>query len=317
MVSNVPGKSALKRLIGPTILVILLLSIDLKGMGALALQAHLGGIVFASLLSTSLLLSKVVRWNLLLKSQKVTIPFQRCLQIYLAANYLATITPGRVGEASKAWFIQKHTQTPLSYALSSVVLDRWFDVLLLSLGSLTLVWFSPFPALARNSLVLGTGALLLISVALVSQRFGHHLLKALNVHPALEKFHKPIQQFYEGFKHIPKPTLVFAFGLTCLAYTLITLQAFTVAKSLALPSVTYFSVCLAIFMGNMMSYLPFSVAGLGTREAAILLVFSNYPISNEHAMSFSLLFLMTSLLINIPMGYIALSQLQSLKNDNP
>lgn len=303
------SKAFLSRLIGPLILIILLMTLDLKGMWQLLLDVNLGWILLAALISFSVLLTKIWRWQTIMAYQKLVVGIRPCFDIGMASFYLSMITPGRLGEASRAWFLEKQIGVSVSYGLSSVVLDRWFDVLALCLCCLGFLWFSPFPDLIRNSLALGIGGLGLLCLALMSRRFGQFFLKLVEHLPFLGKFRKHIDLFHDGFLALSWKAKGIVLLQTLMTCVLLSLQYYIVSHSMAL-SLGFVSVCLAVFLGNMMSYLPISVAGLGTREAAVLAVFSYFPVGNEAAMSFSLLVLLTSLLFNIPMGFLCLERLR-------
>ena len=70
---------------------------------------------------------KSVRWNYLMRSQGVKLPLSRTLYVYFWGYYFGTVTPGRVGEISKAIYFQDKFEN-LGRAFVSVVVDRLYDV---------------------------------------------------------------------------------------------------------------------------------------------------------------------------------------------
>jgi uncharacterized protein (TIRG00374 family) len=54
---------------------------------------------------------KSVRWNFLMRSQGVQLPLSKTLYVYLWGYYFGTVTPGRIGEISKAIYFQDNLKT--------------------------------------------------------------------------------------------------------------------------------------------------------------------------------------------------------------
>ena len=84
------------------------------------------------------------RWQILNRSFGIQIPLKTALIFYLSAGFLSVITPGRLGEFAKIYFLKRKYNVNTAMATSSVLLDRIWDVLVLSLfASVSMAFFSP------------------------------------------------------------------------------------------------------------------------------------------------------------------------------
>ena len=69
-------------------------------------------------------MSKSYRWYLLNKSFKINTTWKDAFVFYLSAGFLSVITPGRLGEFAKIYFLRKKYNIDLATSTSSVILDR-------------------------------------------------------------------------------------------------------------------------------------------------------------------------------------------------
>lgn len=96
------------------------------------------------------------------------------------------------------------------------------------------------------------------------------------------------------------------FGLSLVVQILIALSLYTgaLALNVTLPPAAILLVPLLIFVGN----LPFSFAGWGLREGAMITGFSLFALPATEALSISILHGLTQLLIGLPGIYLVVSQ---------
>ena len=100
-------------------------------------------------------LLKSWRWNILNSSFGISTPLKTALVFYLSAGFLSVITPGRLGEFAKIYFLKRKYGIDTARATSSVVLDRIWDVLVLSLfASISLTLFYSESAVVMIIIVL-------------------------------------------------------------------------------------------------------------------------------------------------------------------
>lgn len=123
------------KIIGCGILVWLLFHIDISHVVEILLKSHLvfaGGTLLFMLMHMYI---KILRYQYILTQQGISNPFLKTVHFSLAANYLSFVTPGRLGEVSKGYFIHKAQGVRFDKVLGGSLFVRIFDVYTLLLIS--------------------------------------------------------------------------------------------------------------------------------------------------------------------------------------
>ena len=110
--------------------------------------------------------------------------------------------------------------------------------------------------------------------------------------------------FQESFEQLTLFSLLRAGVITILAYALFFTQCYLLALALRL-SVGFVTVSYAVALGGLVTLLPVSISGLGTREATIIAYLGTTGVPAETAMSFSLLVFATFYVAGGLMGAVA------------
>jgi hypothetical protein len=95
-----------------------------------------------------------------------------------------------------------------------------------------------------------------------------------------------------GLLQLTWPGILLSIALTVLAYGIFFGQCYLLALALDLP-VGFVPVTFAVALGSLVTLIPISISGLGTREAAMIAYLSSAGIDAESAISFSLLVFVT------------------------
>lgn len=90
--------------------------------------------------------------------------------------------------------------------------------------------------------------------------------------------------FYHGISLIINHTLLLTVLFTCLSYFVFFLQCFILANALGL-TIDYVTIALFMAMSNLISFIPVSVSGLGTRDATLIFLFALVGLKPELAVS--------------------------------
>ena len=101
-------------------------------------------VILAMLLSLSNYFCRFIKWHLFTRSLKLEIPVKDNFLIFFAGLCLS-ITPAKVGEAIRAFLLQKMSSTELSKGLASTFSERLIDLLavtLLALSGIFVLGFS-------------------------------------------------------------------------------------------------------------------------------------------------------------------------------
>jgi uncharacterized protein (TIRG00374 family) len=285
------------RLIGLGILALILIKLDLQATAAVLSELRMGYLLLAVAANLLLFGLKSWRWQALLHMQGIHYPWRDAFLAFLAGLFLGLVTPGRVGEMSKALYLKQDCDLPVSAGMASVLMDRLLDLYtILLLGALGLAWFRLVPAWSLGLVFAGIVAALLLPIALINNRFASGVLGATArlpfVHRYAARFTEAMVRFQQGLRPLVAPSLLVPVALTLVAYVLFFGQGRLLALALDLPvGIAYLAVCLSV--AGVVTLLPISFSGLGTRDAVLITLFAPVGLASEQAVAYSCLFFLT------------------------
>lgn len=255
-------------------------------------------LVFLSFISTiPVFLFKSLRWRTLISWQGFRLGFLESFLFYLCGFFLGVITIGRIGEFSKAVYLRDSGFDSAVRALSNVLYDRMLDVVLLVfLATLAVFYISPW-ALSTKAAV--AGILLISLLILLYLHFGDigamilNSMRRLAVRMLPANAVSSIGAFQEGLGQLMGRNLFSPVLLTVFSYGFFFFSCWLAARSVGLE-IGYFNVVLVMSISNLISMLPITVGGLGTRESVFILFLSPLGIPVERILAFSItVFLVT------------------------
>jgi uncharacterized protein (TIRG00374 family) len=107
-----------------------------------------------------------------------------------------------------------------------------------------------------------------------------------------------------GFRQIRPLAFVHALSATAVAFVFFYAECFIIAKSLGME-VTPIAPAYAISLGILVSMVPLSISGIGTRDAAVIAYLSLYAVPPAMAIGFSLLWFLAFYGMNAFLGTVA------------
>lgn len=296
------------KIIGCIILFWILAQVNFSQIINTLRQCNFFYLLSALLLMTVHLIVKFFRFHYILKKQNIIIKFKETLHFSLAAIYLSFITPGRVGELSKSYFIHKNTGVRLTKPLAGSIVDRFFDVYILLgtvlIGLKSISLFEPYSIVFPALFILLT--ILSISLFINKVRLvGKNILSHLSVSFFKNNFgFRHLQELFNEISKLFGIEMLYCLFVSIIAYLLFYGSCFFMAKSISL-SLSYQNVAFFIACANILSFVPISFAGIGTREACLVYLFSIEKLTSESALAFSvLIFTLTYLFFGI-VGFIS------------
>jgi|GEM_PF-639542 len=297
------------RLLGIPVLAVILLFVDLPSVVVHFSRIRFQPFLLAALLVLPVYLLKSLRWKTLLWIQGVRFGAGQALLSYLAANFIAFITPGRIGEVVKALYVREATGERISRVIPTVVADRIFDVYLLLLVSLGgFVSFS----LAGSGLLWAViltaagviGFTVLLFVKAVAMSITAFFLRLNFLQKYRERVMEAVEEYFRSARLLLDRRLGIGLLLTLAAYLALFLAAHLLAVSARLD-LNFWQVTFMLSVANTLSFLPISISGIGTRDAFLVLFFIRIGRSAESALVFSALILVTVFLLGGVYGFIA------------
>ncbi len=297
----------LLRLLGPTLLAVFLINSDLSKLYTILLGAHLWPIILSLLLLPPFLVIKAWRWQRLLREMDLDLPLTTAVGLYIVGIFLGATTPGQAGDLVKAWYLRDRGQ-PLAPAMLSVVLDRLFDLIVMSvlgtLGIFALGSLLPSREL-QTALVIAMGIGLIILTAVLAVRGPREWMLTQALPIVLPKrLQTSLQRWNDQLSTLTlNPRLVFSITIASLisaGFTFYRLWLLFVALDVYIPLYVVVGISALIAV---LQVLPISISGVGVRDAALIAVMLPYGYSQEQALSVSALFLLLNLQ-HILVGFI-------------
>jgi glycosyltransferase 2 family protein len=206
-------------------------------------------------------LTKAVRWHALVQSTGLKPTFGESWKIYHIGIFLGNITPGNLGEFGRAAYLKLHGVS-LPRGLLLGLIDRLSDAIAMGIV-----------AIAGVGILFGAEWLAFALLAAGAATVGSYLLRgkkilqllAIDLRPALVVTASTVASW----------VLYFAWTI---------LVARSIGIDIGLPVLIS-----AITLTGIITLLPVSPAGLGTREASFILLLAPYGIGNGQAVALSLL----------------------------
>jgi uncharacterized protein (TIRG00374 family) len=124
------------KLIGIILLAALLRRIDLGSFFDVLRQFHWPEILLLEIISALVILTKALRFRILAGRFSVPIDLKKSTIIYGSSMFFSTITPGRVGDFIKVFYLKNLYRSSLQKGVYLSLVDRIFDLLTIALFAL-------------------------------------------------------------------------------------------------------------------------------------------------------------------------------------
>lgn len=227
---------------------------------------------------------KSYRWKYLLSGENVNYHPLRAFSAYLASFTIGIVTPGRIGEIARLYYVREESPVDFYEAFKTVIADRVFDLTaLMVLGSSGLLYyvkaFGNLPGYIYGLVMLGAFLVLyflvwfLINRMLKMKFFGRfHILRFIR----------------DSWKLIIDGRSLVCWLITIVAYLVYFTTAGWIFDALHI-SMSFMDVAFILSIMSLVTIIPISIAGFGTREASLVFLLAQYGLPAETALSFSLL----------------------------
>lgn len=244
-----------------------------------------------------------LRWNFLLKAQKINIGYSKSYLYLLVSFFFNNFLPSGLGMdmIRSAYAGGKEN---FEEAFGTSIMERILGMIGMMLIGITAV-FSGKIAFAKLSVIyIG----LMIFIILV-----YYFLTSLKITWVKEKLlsikllnlGESIRKFYRAFKIYKnqRKTIIIGIAYSILIQLVIIIINYFIAKGLSIP-ISLFSLLAYIPIITVISLIPITINGLGLRETAYIYFFSLLNISEAEAMSLSLVFFFSSVIASCTGGIV-------------
>ncbi|MFW6134055.1 MAG: lysylphosphatidylglycerol synthase transmembrane domain-containing protein [Elusimicrobiota bacterium] len=240
------------------------------------------------------------RWHYILNSLGIKRKYLNNVKLFLSGFLAGIITPGRIGEFYKLFRIKKEGYSPLKGALS-IGLMKLLNIFILFFMSIPAIFIIGIKRnynsgmILKNSLLASAFFLFLIFISLIFKKKTAQFISLI-----LIRFFKTDVKEDALFKQLKKFNLSFILillFLTIVRWSIFFSQIYFIAIIIGIK-VPFFTMYFILALVTLISSLPITVMGIGTREAALIFSLSVFNITKEKSLALSL-FIYTIFILNV------------------
>ena len=286
----------ISRLIGIIIIVFILSKLNFAEIKTIFWEVDKHYLFIGLALTIIIIFIKSLRWNYLMQKQEIKYSLIDSFFMYSASTLLGTVTPGRIGDLSKIFYLKTDGHS-YGKSATSVILDRLFDILfLLIAGTIGMLFFlNVFKNAIPYVSIFTVGLLILFYLVIKNELTKKILSKILNF-LIPEKYQKSWQlnlhDFIGEFKKLKLKHYFFVLFLTIFSWFAYYVQMLIFAKSLGI-NIPFLYLAISGTVAGLVAMIPISYFGIGTRDLVLIALFSLISISKESAVAISSLVLST------------------------
>lgn len=287
------------RLIGVGLLVFLYLSVDWSGIGAVFARAEPVYLVPAAGAFWLFVLVRAYRWHVILELLGIAYGIGRSLTVFQSSAFLGYVTPGRIGDFLRMVYLKRDVGASYAAGFCSILTDRLMDLFaLLAFGVLGLALFSGLDAM-RPVIAGLAGAALLGAFAITRPRVWRIAGGVLRRLPVVRGLMTRAEGFGAGFfdalARLRTPRIAGPVLLSLIGILLLFAGAFSLATALRLE-LPFAVIAFGVILGMIVSLVPISISGLGTRDAVLILLFEPFGVPPAETLVYAAVYVGFSLL---------------------
>jgi len=269
-------------LIGIIILIFIISTLDFDEIFRIFTNINPLYLILSFFSFVPLLLLVTFEWQLLLKSQKINVSFWYSIKNFLIGYFYGFITPGGFGAYTRSLYLSDESGAPLPKCFSNIVTFNTIEFLsMLSVGFIGAIFLSnvyPYLFLIILFVFLVVLILYLFFFKSVRSRYLFKKIVQLKFFSGIRnKLENSVDSFYEdlpSLRDIIIPSILAITG-RFFKFTLI----FFIAKLFDI-NIPFQYFILIMVVADVIASIPISIYGIGTREAALITMFSFPQLTN-------------------------------------
>ncbi len=292
----------IKAAAGIAIITAMIYFVDITKVAAALSSADPFLMALAFLLTPVSMALRFVRWDRIIRLSGNRLGMWQNARIYMIGFFFGTITPSKLGDLLKFRYLHKEHGITQGTALSLSVLDRIFDlIVIIAVGSTALfIAYSAgsFASVLIVALVFAASLFMMLNRRIFRKCSDFLVLKLsvlrryigveskVDKEGAFESLYAPFGKLRQSPAELSSIT-----ALSFLIWLSVGLQAQLIFLAMGI-SLEFFALFPILCLATLVSLLPLTVSGLGTREAAMILLFSMLGVPANKTISMSLLLLL-------------------------
>ncbi len=292
----------LSRIIGIVIIAVIISRLDFAELKNMFSRAETSYLIWGLALTLLSAFAKAWRWNYLKKSQGIKYGLMDSFIIYCASHLAGALTPGRVGELAKIFYLKKDGYS-YGQSMFSVVWDRIFDMIFLTVFSALgmFFFFNYFRPEIPYVLALIAAAVIIFLLAAKTKIIKKIIALFFNLLiPAKSRDYWRLnwQEFMSDLKKLKFKHYLVITLITIMSWLVYYYQMAILAKSVGLH-LPFLFLAVSVTIAGLVTMIPISYLGIGTRDIILIGLFSFFNISQETTIVFSGLILSTYVVMAI------------------
>ena len=302
--------TGLKVVISVGLIAYLFTRVNLAEVGSILASAKLGYFLLALLLYLAAITLNAVRWQLLLRAQRIEVPLRALLEYTFVGVFFNNFLPANVGgDVMRGYGLARYTDRAAEAAVS-VIVDRMVGLLAFMtsavLAALVAMRATGQADLRRLALAaaITLGTVGLIFVLLLSRRLRARLEQFFRWQPLvrLAPLYRRLSSALDAYRHSYSAlSLAFFIGLVMVFLT--NFVNWFLAKALG-GGIALLHICLFNPLIAFVLLIPISIGGLGLNQSAYVFFFGLVEVPEQLALAISLLIQLIIYLSSLPGGVL-------------
>ncbi len=274
------------RLIGIVLLLVVLWRVGAPELFGVLIHVNPLALIGGAVLATAVLILRSLRWRILCEGLDIHLPVSEGIRLYLLATFAASITPGRIGDLAKAYYVRDRlAQGGLAAGIATVVYDRVLDlgqIGALALGALVVLPWVPAEA--------GPPLVLLALLGFVAGTVWRPTREGLLARPLNWALRRLPGADGASPPAPPAGHVLVAQALTTASLIGVAGASVVLARGLSIAAPAW-SLAVLAALGAVVSLMPITVLGIGTRDALYVVAAPFLGATAESMLALSLLLL--------------------------
>ena len=258
---------------------------------------------------------QISKWHLLLRTLDKNMKLRSAATSYLAGMTLGIVTPARIGELGRAWFLRG---VPQLEVVGLTIIDKFYSTLAyFSIGILTsLILLYDYVDLNVSLRILyytiAAGSYLFIVVALFNPvKIG----KMIKFAGKIFRKKEALNVITNSWSMVPRKRILVVYGLATAVWSSVITQLYLLIR--AFDAVPLFDGLISASTAHFVkTLLPLTLGELGIREASVSYFFGKLGVGESEAFSAALLMLLINVLLPALVGAIFIMRLKIGRGSN-
>ena len=245
----------------------------------------------------------MIRWQFLLKTDEIHIPFKKSILVYLSGSALQ-ITPGQIGELIKAQILKTSFGIPRTKTASVVLVEKIYDLIGAIIASIIGMIILE---LEIYLIIFAILILFLIFFFFYYKPAFEFFLRQIIKTKFFSKYTENISESYEIIKKITTPQIAIrSIFLSITYWFVVSIAVYCTLLAFDIDILNYLKVLSIFTTSTILGAITFIPGGIGVTEGSIAGLFTLEGIHMSTALVLGVMIRIVTLWYNVSIGFIAL-----------